>query len=100
MPEQAGRLLDDAVEDDVRLAQGRDAGGDVAQGTFRVRASGDGRLGLLERLDQPRVGERDRGLVGETAEDGLVDGVEGVRLATEDLDRTERPGLADDRRRR
>ena len=71
--------------------------GDVAQRPLRVRAAGDGPAGLLQLLDEPGVGDRDGGLVGETAEDGLVDGVEGVRLAAEDLDRPERAGLADDR---
>ena len=42
--QQAPGLLDDALEDDVGLAQRRDPGGDVAQGTLRIGATGDGRL--------------------------------------------------------
>ena len=80
MPEQAARLLDDAVEDDVGLAQGGDPGRDVAQRTFRVGASGDGRLRPLELLDQAGVRDRDGRLVGEPAEDRGVDVVEGVSV--------------------
>ena len=96
--EQAPGLLDDAVEDDLRLAQRGDPGGDVAQRTLRLGAAGDGRLRALELLDEAGVGDRDRGLVGEAAEDRRVDVVEGVRLAAEDLDRPERALVADDRR--
>ena len=96
--EQPLGLLDDSVEDDLRLAQGRDPGGDVAQRPLRVGAAGDGRLRALELLDEPGVGDRDRRLVGETAEDGGVDVVEGMRLAAIDLDGAERALVADDRR--
>jgi len=98
--EQPGRFLDDAIEDHVRLAQGRDVGRDIAQGAFGVGASGDDGLRFLEGLDQPRVRERDGRLVGECAEDRLVHVIEGIRPVAPDLDRPERPGLADDRGRR
>ena len=45
-----------------------------------------------------RVGDGDGGLVGESAEDRGVHVVEGVPFATVDLDRAERPLVADDRR--
>ena len=96
--EQPPGLLDDPVEDDLGLAQGGDPGGDVAQRPLRVGAAGDGRLRALELLDEPGVGDRDRGLVGEAAEDRGVDVVEGVRLAAVDLDGAERALVADDRR--
>ena len=85
-------------EDHVGLAQGGDPRGDVAQGALRVGAPGDGGLGSLELVDQPGVGDGDRGLVGQPAEDRLVDLVEGVPLAAVDLDRAERALVADDRR--
>ena len=53
---------------------------------------------MLELLDQPRVGDRDGRLVGEAAENRGVDVVEGVAVAAVDLDRPERPLVADDRR--
>ena len=56
------------------------------------------RLRPLQLLDEPGVGDRDGRLVGEAAEDRRVDLVERVRLAAEDLDRAERPLVADDRR--
>ena len=96
--EQALRLLDDPVEDDLGLAQGGDPGGDVAQRPLRVGPPGDGRLRALELLDEPGVGDGDGRLVGEAAEDRGVDVVEGVPLAPVDLDRPERALVADDRR--
>ena len=96
-PQQAHRLVDDPVEDDLRLAQRGDPGGDVAQGPFRVGPPGDGRLRALQLLDQPRVGDRDGRLVGQPAEDRGIDVVEGVAVAPVDLDRAERSLVADDR---
>jgi hypothetical protein len=96
--EQAHRLVDHAVEDDLGLAQGGDPGRDVAERPFRVGALGDGRLRALELLDQPGVRDRDGSLVGKAAEDRGVDVVEGVAVASVDLDRPERALVADDRR--
>ena len=96
--EQALGLLDDPLEDDLGLAQRGDPGGDVAQRALRLGAPGDRRLRSLELLDEARVGDRDRGLVGEAAEDRRVDLVERVPLAAVDLDRAERALVADDRR--
>ena len=71
--EQALGLLDDPFEDDLGLAQRGDPGRDVAQRAFGLGAQGDRPPRALELLDQARVGDRDRGLVGEAAEDRLVD---------------------------
>ena len=79
--EQAPGLLDDAVEDDVGLAQGGDPGGDVAQRPLRLGARATRGLRPLELLDEAGVGDRDGGLVGQAAEDRLVDVVEGVPVA-------------------
>ena len=76
--EEAHGFLDHPHEDDVGLAEGGDPCRDVAQRAFRVGAAGDRGLGLLELLDQAGVRERDGRLVGEAAEDGFVDLVEGV----------------------
>ena len=81
--EQAPGLLDDPVEDDVGLAEGGDPGGDVAQGPLGVGPPGDGRLRLLELLDQAGVGDGDGRLVGQPAEDRLVDVVERVAVAAD-----------------
>ncbi len=96
-PEQTAGLLDDPVEDDVGLAQRCDPGGDVTQRPLGVRPPGDGRLGVLEGLDQPGVGDGDGRLVGQATEDGGVDVVERVAITAVDLDRPERPVVADDR---
>ena len=96
--EQALGLLDDPLEDDVGLAQGGDAGGDVAQRAFGLGAPRDRLPRALQLLDEPGVGDGDGGLVGEAAEDRLVDRVEGVALVAVHLDRPERALVADDRR--
>ena len=95
--EQALGLLDDPFEDHVGLAQGRDPCGDVAQRAFRLGAERDRLPRAFQLLDQPGVGDRDRGLVGQAAEDRLVDRVERVALVAVDLDRPERALVADDR---
>ena len=97
VPSRRLRLLDDPFEDDLGLAQRGDPGGDVAQRPLGLGAPRDGGLRSLELLDQARVGDRDGGLVGESAEDRGVDVVERVALATVDLDRAERTLVADDR---
>ena len=89
--EQALGLLDDPFEDDVGLAHGSDPGGDVAQRAFRLGAERDRLSRSFQLLDQPGVGDGDGGLVGQAAEDGLVDRVEGVPLVAIHLDRPERP---------
>ena len=96
-PEQAARLVDDPIEDDVGFAEGGDPGGDVAQGSLGVGASGEGGLRAFELLDQTGIGDGDGGLVGKTAEDRGVDVVEGVAVPAVDLDRPERAVVADDR---
>ena len=97
-PEQAPGLLDDPAKDDLRLAQRGDAGRDVAERPLRLGPGRKGRLRTFQLLDQPRVGDRDRGLVGKPAEDLGVDLVERVVLVLIDLDGAERALVADDRR--
>ena len=96
--EQAPGLLDHAVEDDLRLAQGGDPGGDLAQRPLGLGALGDRGLRPLELADEVRVGHGDGRLVGQAAEDRGVHLVECVPVAAVDLDRAERPLVADDRR--
>ena len=96
--QQAPGLLDDPVEDDLGLAQGGDARGDLAQGSLGLGAFGDGGLRPLELEDEVRVGDGDGRLVGQRAEDRRVHLVEGVPLAPVDLDGAERSFVADDRR--
>ena len=85
-PEQAARLLHDPIEDDVGFAQGGDPGGDVAQGSLGVGASGEGGLRAFELLDETGIRDGDGGLVGKTAEDRGIDVVEGVPVPAVDLD--------------
>ena len=97
--EQAGRLVDDLLEDLVGLEDGRHAGRDLAQRPLGVGPPGDLRPGSLERLDQPGVGDGDRGLVGQRAEQGRAGGIERVRAVAVDGDRADRHVAVDERRR-
>ena len=70
---------------------------DLAKGTFGLGALGDGGLRALQLADEMRVGDGDRRLVGQTAEDRGVHVVEGMPLSPVDLDGAQRPLVADDR---
>ena len=96
--EEALRILDDALEDLVRVAQGGDAGRDVAQRALGLGPAGEGLARALELVDEPGVGDGDRGLLGEAAQHRGIELVEGIGIVADDLDRAERSGLADDRR--
>ena len=87
--EEAGRLLDDLLEDLGRVEDGRHAGGDLAQCPLRVGPPRDLGVGPLELEDQPRVGDGDRGLVGESQQERPVVGVEGVGPVAVDGDRAD-----------
>ena len=78
-PDEASRGLDHAVEDVAWLADGRDAGGDLGQGALRVDPACQLFLRGGQPLDEPLVGDRSRGVVGQGSEErdlGLVEVVD------------------------
>ena len=95
--EQPARLLDDAGEDLAGVAERRDPGGDVAQRALPLRPRLEGGLRPLQLLDEAGVRHRDRGLVGEDAEEVGVGGRELARAVGEDGQRAERAALRDER---
>ena len=70
--EQAGRLLDDLLEDLGGLEDGRHARRDLAQRPLRIGLPGDLRVRSLELLDQAGVDDGDGGVVGQRAEQRRV----------------------------
>jgi hypothetical protein len=60
--EESTRLVDDRLEDLVRLAQGGDPGSYLAQRALRLRPALDVGLGPRERLHQVGVDDGDRGV--------------------------------------
>ena len=95
--EEPSRLLDDAGEELPRIAQRRDPRGDVAQRSLGLGPRLQLALGLLQLVDQAGVEHRDRGLVGERAEEVRLVRAEGSRRRREDRQRPERPALRDER---
>ena len=96
--EQAGRLVDDLLEHLVGLEDGRHARRDLAQRPLRVGAPGDLGPRALELIDEPRVRDRDRGLVGERRQETGVGLAEGVRAVAVDGDRADDHVAVDERR--
>jgi hypothetical protein len=80
--EQTARLLDDPFEELVGVGERRDACGDVTERALGLGAPGECPLGPLQLVDEPRVRDRDRGLLGESAQDRDVDRVERLWLMT------------------
>ena len=93
--EQAGRFVDDLLEHLVGLEDGRHARRDLAQGLLGVGAPGDLGPRALELVDEPRVRDRDRGLVGERRQEpgvGLAEGVRAVAVDGDGADDARRDG--------
>ena len=63
--EQPRGLVRDVLEKLAGIADGRDAGGDLAERSLRLRAADDVPSGPVQLLDQPSVRDRDRCLCGE-----------------------------------
>ena len=97
--EQPDGLVDDLLEDLVGLEDGRDAGGDLAQGLFRIGTTGELGARARQRLDEPRVGDRDGGLAGKGEDKPRVGLAESTAFLGVDLDDAERAGVAGDRDR-
>ena len=97
--EQTPRLLHHPLEELVGIGQGGDPSCDIAQRALGLGPASESAPRALQLLDKARVGDGDRRLFGEAAEDHGVELVERRWLVTHHLDRTERSGVADDRRR-
>ena len=96
---EPARLVHDQLEDRARLPDRRQPGGDLAQGLLRLGTLGQGLARLTERIDQPRIGDRDRRLGSERGEDLRVAIVERVACLGDHVQRPEGAGLAQERRR-
>ena len=89
--EQPHGLVERALQDVARVADGGDACRDLAERALRLHPP-------LELLVQPGVAEHDGRLAGERTEQLGVVGAERVGPRRVGADRPERPGLADERR--
>ena len=76
--EQAGGLVDGALEDLLRVTQGDDPAADLAQRALRLGAPLDVRPRPAELLDQVGVRHRRGGMVGEGSDQGYLGVAEGV----------------------
>jgi hypothetical protein len=97
--EQARCLVDDVLEEVARVADRGDASGDLAERPLGVGLVAELRPGVVELLDQPGVGHRDRSLAGERLDDPGVVLAERVGLAGVHRQRPERAAVADQRDR-
>ena len=82
--EEPCRLVDDPLEHLAGIEDRGDARVDLAQGPLRVGAPRDLLARTFELLDQARVHDRHRALVGQRAEHGGVLGAECTRLVAVD----------------
>ena len=96
--EQAGRSIDDRLEDLLLIAHRADAGGDLAQRPLGVGGLGEVGLGARQLVDEAGVRDGDGGLAGERSDEADIGLVEGVALLRVDLDDAERTRVARDRR--
>ena len=96
--EDAPRLLDDQPEDRVRVADGRHARRDLAQGPLGLGAPGDLLARPAELADQLRVVDGDRREVRERREQRRLLVAEAPDLGREHRERAQDHGLADERR--
>ena len=95
--EQAGGLVDDVLEEVGRVPDRGDPGRDLAERPLLVRPLPLDRLRRRERLDQPGVRHRDRGLARERLEQPRVGLGERVDVAGVDRQGPHRAAVADER---
>ena len=95
--EEPPRLLDDAGQELVRVAERRDPRGDVSQGVLGLGSALDLAPRPVQLLDQPGVRDGDRGLGSERPDDPRIVVVEGVRPLRVHLEGAERSRFAADR---
>ena len=82
-PEQPDRRVDDRLEDLVLVVRRADPAGDLAQRPLGIGGPGKLAARARELLDQPGVGDRDRGLAGERPDEAAVGvGERGARLSS------------------
>ena len=98
-PEQAGRLVDDVLEQLRRVLDRHQAPGDLAQRALGIGGPLEGALAGREPVHEPRVGERDRRLRGQRVEQPERVLAEGVAVPMAGLEHADEAFLADDRRR-
>ena len=96
--EQPGRLVHDVLEQLGRILDRHQAPGDLAQRPLAVGGSLQRALRRRQPVDEPRVGERDRGLAGQRVEQSEGVLAEGVAVAMPGLEHAHEAVLADDGR--
>ena len=94
--DQPAGELDDLLEDVGRIAHGRDAGRDLAQGLLGVRPSGEGRARAVELATRPvelvdelHVGHGSRRVIGQRAYERDLRRIERLRPGRERAQRAE-----------
>ena len=93
--EQPGGFVDRVLEDVRRVAQGGQAGGDLAEAALRVGPSLELGLRPAELLDEPGVRQGDRGLSRERLYDGELRGSERSLASAVDVEHAHRAGLSE-----
>ena len=97
--DDAAGLLDHVLEDLGRVAEHRDPRGDLPERLLRIGTLLERLARSIQLLDEPRGGDRDRGLIGDRLDQRGVVLRPRVDPIREDRQRAERPRLAHEGRR-
>ena len=95
---QVAGCIDDLHQEVRRIADRGDPGGDLAQRLFGASTPAHLLARACDRLDQPRVLDRDRRLVSERLAEPDLRGPEGTHLRPADLEDAEQAFFAAERR--